>query len=157
MNVFTRLKLVIAFVLCLFTSSAFGQDGIVKPEDKQLASDLEMLQGSWELMHGNTRSVKTIVGNKETLRRYDPKTGELRHEHSVTFELSKSGAVRVFTFLFHPDRPSMSFVYKVDEENFYDIPGLLHGERFQNYQERPKVWRWKRLADRAEKASTSSK
>ena len=40
----------------------------------------------------------------------------------------------------------MSFVYKVDKDNFYDIPGLLYGDKFRNYQDRSNIWHWKRLA-----------
>ncbi len=56
--------------------------------------DLKLLQGSWELRHGNEgkgaptlRSVKTIVGNRETLRRYSIPTGELLSERTTEFEL----------------------------------------------------------------------
>lgn len=156
MTLLTRVQLACAVFVCLCSLAAFGQEEVSKIDDKELAADLNMLQGSWELMHGKTRSVKTIEGNKETLRRYDAKTGELRSEHSVTFELSKSGAVRVFTFYLQPGGPSMSFVYKVDKDNFYDIPGLLHGDKFRNYQKRPSIWHWKRLAEDDAKSSTSN-
>ena len=156
MTLFTRVRLACAVFVCFSSISAFGQEESSKTDDKELAADLQMLQGSWELMHGNTRSVKTIEGNKETLRRYDAKTGELRREHTVTFELSKSGAVRVFTFFIRPGGRGMSFLYKVDKDNFYDIPGLLRGDKFQNYQERPNIWHWKRLAENDARTSTSS-
>src|SRR5215213_698169 len=65
-------------------------------EDKELVADLALLQGSWELIHGkdgkgtpSTRSVKTIEGNKETLRRYNLQTGQLRVEHTSEFKLTK--------------------------------------------------------------------
>ena len=122
-------------------------------EVEALAKDLELLQGTWELMHGNegvgaptVRSIKEIKGNRETLRRYDVKSGKLNREHSVDFVLSMSGSVRVLTF--YPVggdmKQGLSFVYKVDAENFYDIPGLLHGDSYRNYQDEPRVWHWKR-------------
>lgn len=124
--------------------------------DRDLAADLALLQGSWELLHGNdgkgqpdTRSVKTIDGNKETLRRYSAKTGELLREHTVEFQLSKSGAVRVLTFFAVGGSPrrGLSYVYKVDKDNFYDIPGLLHGDEYRNYGPAPQVWHWKRIPE----------
>lgn len=124
-------------------------------KDADLTADLELIQGSWELQHGNegkgrptTRSIKTIEGNKETLRRYNAKTGKKTHEHSMLIKLSKSGEVRVCTFYREGGSPEngASFVYKVDEENYYDVPGLLQGRDYRNYQETPTVWHWKRLA-----------
>jgi len=123
--------------------------------DPDLVADLKLIQGSWELQHGNagkgrptTRSIKTIEGNKETLRRYNAATGKKNSEHSVEIKLSKSGEVRVCTFYRVGGSPDqgLSFVYKVDAENYYDIPGMLQGREYRNYQETPKVWHWKRLA-----------
>jgi len=138
--------------LAAWAASAQAQDK--KPEDDVLAQDLKLLQGKWEMLHGNDadgkptiRSVKEIEGNQETLRRYDVKTGKLTHEHSVDFALAKSGEVRVFTFYAVGGDPKQgqSFVYKVDSEYFYDVPGLLKGDTYRNYQETPTVWRWKRV------------
>ena len=130
-----------------------------KPEDSKsdedvLAQDLKLLQGQWEMLHGNEgrgeptiRSVKEIEGNRETLRRYDARTGQLTHEHSVEFTLSRSGDVRVCTFysVGGDAKDGLSFVYKVDAENFYDIPGLLDGDKYRNYQQMPRLWHWKRV------------
>ena len=141
-----------------------GRAGEKPLPDETLAQDLKLLQGKWELVHGNdgkgvpsTRSVKEIKGNQETLRRYDVKTGKLTHEHTVDFKLSASGNVRVFTFHAVGGDPKrgQSFVYKVDAENFYDIPGLLHGEPYRNYQETPVVWRWKRVKEGTSPQGTS--
>ena len=130
--------------------------------DAELAADLKLLQGSWELHHGNegngrpnTRSVKTIEGNKETLRRYSVATAKLVREHSVEFQLSRSGSVRVMTFYRVGGSPEqgLSYVYKVDAENFWDIPGLLQGGEYRNYQDQPTIWHWKRVRD--EEAATA--
>jgi len=125
-----------------------------EPKDEALAQDLKLLQGQWELLHGNDapggptlRSVKEIEGNRETLRRYDVKSGKLLREHTVEFTLARSGDVRVFTFYGVGGNPKQgqSFVYKVDGESFYDVPGLLQGDTYRNYQESPTVWHWKRV------------
>src|SRR5687768_9775551 len=89
----------------LVTSELPGLAQSEKPADDALAQDLKLLQGKWEMLHGNEgrgdptiRSVKEIEGNRETLRRYDALTGQLTHEHFVEFALSRSGDVRVCTF-----------------------------------------------------------
>jgi hypothetical protein len=129
-------------------------------EDKDIAADWKLLQGTWELIHGSDgkgrptiRTLKTIEGNKETLRRYAIDTGKMMREHSVELQLTKSGSVRVCTFYGVGGSPDdgMSFVYKVDEENFWDIPGILQGDEYRNYQKDPTVWHWKRVVEAADK------
>jgi hypothetical protein len=146
--------IVVSLSLAAFVTLSQAQDN--KPQDDVLAKDLQLLQGKWELLHGNdgkgaptTRSVKEIKGNQETLRRYDAKSGKMTREHSVDFTLTSSGSVRVFTFYSVGGDPKQgsSFVYKVDAENFYDIPGLLHGDTYRNYQESPTVWHWKKVKE----------
>ena len=141
--------------LCLTLSADEGSTA-AKPDDPDLAADLKLIQGTWELQHGNDakgmpkiRSVKTIKGNQETLRRFNVETGQQVHEHSVEIKLSKSGAVRVCTFYPVGGNPKdgYSFVYKVDKQNYYDIPGILQDSTYQNYQSKPRVWHWKRIAD----------
>ena len=136
-------------------SWASGEDG-PSHSTEDLAADLASLQGSWELLHGNqgkqppnTRSVKTITGNTETLRRYSIETGKLKHEHSAEFKLSTSGSVRVFTFYAPGGSPEdgLSYIYRIDQDDFYDIPGMLHGNKYRNYSRKPQVWHWKRIAD----------
>lgn len=140
-----------------------AEDG--KP-DSGLARDMELLQGGWELRHGNEgkgeptiRSTKAIIGNRETLRRYSIGSGELLSEKTVEFKLSKSGPVRIFTF--YPvggeAESGRSFVYKVDENEFYDTTGLLHGAEYRDYSAVPTIWRWTRASkDASEKSATVS-
>ena len=141
----------IALAVCVMWAPA--QD---KPADDPLAKDLQLLQGKWELLHGNDgqggptlRSIKEISGNRETLRRYEVKTEKLVREHSVDFALTASGDVRVCTFYAVGGDPKngASFLYKVDAENFYDVPGLLHGDAYRNYQDTPTVWHWKKVKE----------
>lgn len=153
-----RKSAIAVFASALFAISlALISHAQEKPKmDPELAADLKLLQGSWELHHGNegkgrpnTRSVKTIEGNKETLRRYSVATGKLVREHSVEFKLSKSGSVHVMTFYREGGSPEQgfSYVYKVDEENFWDIPGLLQNGEYRNYQDQPTIWHWKKVKD----------
>jgi hypothetical protein len=128
--------------------------GVEAPgDDDPLRRDLKVLQGRWQLLHGGAkgplRSVKEISGNRETLRRYNAETNKLMSEQSVEFKLSASGDVRVFTFYPVGGEPKQggSFVYKVDGDNFYDIPGLLHGTNYRNYQATPTIWHWKRVKE----------
>src|SRR5215207_3110237 len=120
--------------LALFLASSPAQEK--KAQDETLVKDLELLQGKWELFHGNeggaaaVHSIKEIKGSREALRRYDAKTGKLVREHTVEFALSRSGEVRVSTFYPVGGDPKrgLSFVYKVDADSFYDVPGLLQGD-----------------------------
>jgi hypothetical protein len=140
--------------LALAASGTLSHSQDKEPDDAALAEDLKLLQGKWEMLHGNEgkgpptiRSVKEISGNRETVRRYEIATGKLLREHSVDFTLSTSGNVRVFTFYGVGGDPKQgaSFVYKVTADYFYDVPGLLQGDTYRNYQDSPTVWRWKRV------------
>ena len=150
-----RISLVAAIALVGLAWQAASEAQDEKPADV-LAEDLKLLQGKWELLHGSDGaggpalySVKEIAGNRETLRRYDAKTGKKIREHEVEFTLSTSGDVRVFTFYGVGGDPKqgLSFIYKVDAKNFYDIPGLLQGDAYRGYQNVPVVWHWKRIED----------
>lgn len=150
-----RMSWIVAIVcLVAFSGMVIAADESLK--DPDLAADLRLLQGQWELFNRgpgegppSIRSVKQIEGNRETLRRYDLDTGKLVQEHTMEFRLSKDGDSRVFTF-YPPGKPAdegLSFIYKIDNEAFYDIPGLLNGPKYRNYAPIPKVWVWKRVAE----------
>lgn len=162
--------IIAVFTVCLLalTLIARGQDEkpVEKEQDKDITADWKLLQGTWELIHGNDgkgrptiRTLKTIEGNKETLRRYAIDTGKMVHEHSVELQLTKSGSVRVCTFYGVGGTPEngQSFVYKVDKENFWDIPGILQGYKYRNYQKDPTVWHWKRVVEDLKKAEDADK
>ena len=150
----TFFRVLTTVVVCL-VFQVVGKGQGVKPADV-LSDDLQLLQGKWELLQGSDGaggpafySVKEIVGNRETLRRYDGKTGKKIREHEVEFTLSLSGDVRVCTFygVGGNAKQGQSFIYKVDGETFYDVSGLLQGDAYRNYQDTPVVWRWKRIED----------
>ncbi|MEQ8784986.1 MAG: hypothetical protein RIC55_01750 [Pirellulaceae bacterium] len=124
---------------------------------KDRATDLALLQGTWTMDHGNqgkgppdTRSIKTIEGNRETVQRFDIATGELKSEHSIEFALSRSGSGRVFTFYPVGGSPEdgASYVYKIENNTLIEVSGLLHGDEYTNFQPRFGVWRWKRVDDK---------
>ena len=99
-------------------------------------------------MFGRTiRSVKTYNGHRMDLQRYKIKTGELVHQHSSEFRLSKSGDVRVYTFfrVGGTAKDGNSYVYSVDEYSFWEVPGLLSGTNYRNYVQEPEAFHWKRV------------
>jgi hypothetical protein len=154
-------SLAAVLALCLVAYVTSSEGLAENADDDALAGDLKLLQGKWELLHGNEgkgpptiRSIKELDGKHSTLRRYDIATNKMIHEHSVDFTISASGGVRVFTFYPVGGDPKQgaSYVYKVDADNFYDIPGLLHGKDFHNYQQTPTIWHWKRVKEKDEGA-----
>ena len=50
-----------------------------------------------------------------------------------------------------------SFVYKVDKENFWDIPGVLQGDEYRNYLKDPTVWHWKRVVEDSKESENAGK
>lgn len=145
----------VATIIALSTIVCWIRADDAANQDPDLSQDLELLQGSWELLHGKdaagrptTRSIKTIKGNIETLQRFNAQTGDKTHEHSVEIQLAKSGDLRVLTFFAVGDSPQngSSTVYKVDKDNLWDVPGLLHGDVYRNYMQKPTVWHWRRVS-----------
>ena len=146
--------LAVVSMAMLFALATRSMPAAPSSEQDDLAADLKLLQGSWELVTQTEglnaptmRSVKTIEGNRETVKRYRLPSGEQATEQTVEFKLSKNGDVRVFTFfpVGVTAAEGKSYVYRVDHDSFYDVPGLLDDKRYDNYQVLPKVWRWKRI------------
>ncbi len=75
-----------------------------------------------------------IVDNRETLTRFSMATGKKIHEHTVEFRVTKSDAIHAMTFLGVGGKPhkGLPYVDKVDEQNFWNIPGLLQGKDCRN-------------------------
>ena len=152
-------------VLSALLLGFISQHGLAQPpkyKDTGLAKDFELIQGSWELLHGDMgdgptiRSVKTITGNRSTLKRYRIDSGEQFHEHTSEFQLSKSGEVRVFTFYRVGGTPERggSYVYRVDQKSFWDVPGLLQGGKYRNYRRDPIVYHWKRITSKKDSSES---
>jgi len=120
-------------------------------------SELNPLQGQWEreltpedLKAGLRRAVKEIKGNKETVTFYG-EDNKLLRRHTVDFKLEKNGDIRVFTN-FNMEvtigdgkgtkrNDPVSYVYRVYEDRFFEVTGLLPGQE----QQAVTVFQWKRL------------
>ena len=46
-------------------------------------------------------------------------------------------------------KSGFSYVYKVNNNEFYDVTGLLHGTEYRDYSQTPSIWRWTRVIERA--------
>lgn len=123
--------------------------------DPELKADLEKLQGTWELYHGNelkgapnTRSVKIIEGNVETMRRYNLQ-GKLAREWQMEFILQKDGDLKIYTFYPVGGKPGQgaSFLYHIKGDRFFDVPGLFSEKKYRNYLREPAFWVWNRVKD----------
>ena len=126
-------------------------------KDPDLKRDLALLQGSWEISdkdaQGNVvwSSEKLIEGNTERLIRYDGE-GKVTYEHTVKFRLEKYGPVRVFDFYDmsivtgpgagNVDTDHYAFLYKVDDDRFFDCPGTFVSR--SSYRNEPRITVWRR-------------
>ena len=123
--------------------------------DAELKEDLKKLQGTWELYHGNelkgppnTRSVKIIEGNMETMQRYNLQ-GNMVREWQVEFILQKDGDLKIFTYYPVGGKPGQgaSFLYRIQGDRFYDVPGMFTGEKYRNYLREPAFRIWHRVKE----------
>lgn len=155
---------------CLLTLTLIARAQDEKPakdaEDKDIAADWKLLQGTWELLPENAarripaiQTLKTIEGNKETLRRYATDTGKMMHEQSVELQLTKSGSVRVCTFYEVGESPEdgMSFVYKVNARHLWEISGMLQGDEYRNKQKDPAILHWRRVVEGKDEEDAAKK
>jgi hypothetical protein len=143
------------------TPAADSRPAIV--DDADLKRDLKLLQGSWVLVTRNAEgdiistNQKLIEGNTERVI-YSDGEGNVMSEHTVEFRLVKYGPIRVFTFFnmttvlgpgvgdVSPDE--FSFVYKVDEDQFLDAPGVFVSR--PSYRPIPAITVWRRPQTSAE-------
>ena len=74
-------------------------------------------------------------------------------KHAVKFQLEKHGPVRIFRVYeyisFDGDKPTssetdFSYVYRVDDKELLDAPGLFATRR--TYQATPVIYKWQRAA-----------
>ena len=104
--------------------------------------DLRLLQGVWRTeikVPGETIRVEVENrGQRQTLR--SDRGEQLQHEHVVDFELSRTGEVRVFRWkngenVYGPrkgkEMPDGAFIYRLVEDRWTSVSGLLPGEEKQ--------------------------
>lgn len=112
--------------------------------DDDLAEDLKVLQGKWQLV-GNRipgqSSVRTVIGDQQELIQFDVKTGETVQRIAGTIVLGKFGSGRVFRMADQKDGDG--FIYHLDGDDLFEIAGILTPHELG-----PQVWRWKRVRDR---------
>jgi hypothetical protein len=130
---------------------------ILAESAKPDGGDLDRLQGKWEreLTEENTKAglrrvIKEIKGNKETVAFYG-EGDKLQRRQTVDFRLERNGDVHVFTYFNFEvtdgdgagtkRQASVSYVYRVDLEFFFEVTGLLPGQTEQPVA----VFRWKRV------------
>ncbi|QDU03212.1 hypothetical protein V6x_29240 [Gimesia chilikensis] len=145
--------------LTMFTVAPLAVQADEKPRtsenDPELQEDLKKLQGTWELYHGNElkgaptiRSVKIIKGNIETMQRYNLQ-GKLAREWQVEFILQKDGDLKIFTYYPVGGKPGQgaSFLYRIQGDRFFDVPGMFSEKKYRNYLREPAFWVWNRVKD----------
>ncbi len=131
--------------------------------DPELKRDLELFQGSWEIVErdpqGNVAATneKVVKGNTERLTRADAE-GQVTHSHTVKFRLDKYGPVRIVSFYdWNIDAgpqagPHLAgeyaFLYRVDNNRLIDAPGLFVSR--PSYRDKPQIIVWRRPQSRAE-------
>ena len=101
---------------------------------------LSQCQGTWihsEVQKGvNSRIVKVIKGNKETVSYY--RDGKLTRVHQVDFEVATAANANIFTFrnglvTEGPDKGQtfkgpFSYVFKIENDTWYEVMGVLKGQ-----------------------------
>jgi uncharacterized protein (TIGR03067 family) len=135
-----------------------------KKAPPDLKADLAALQGRWEQVKtsGPTppkmKTVKEVSGDTETVYRYDA-DGKLLQAAKATIKLSESGGVRVLTFSGgevidglgkgRKQPEAMSYIYRLDGDELYEVGGLLTAEKYS--QDVPYLAKWKRMGVAARK------
>jgi hypothetical protein len=168
----TRILFVAVCLAALSAAPASAQDpttGLVpepslngKAADEANAKlDLAKVQGTWAAEGRDPRTgkflgriVKYIKGNKEMVVQEGP-DGQVVNAHRVEFQVSRLGAVRLFTY-FNAEitdgpqkgqkMPPYTYIYKVDDQTFTEVMGMLVGQEKQT----PSARQYKRV-ENAEK------
>ena len=115
---------------------------LVTADEKPADDPVAKLQGKWVEMirdpQGKTyRVVKLIEGKKETVSRYDGET--LIHQHTVDFEVKKTGDVTIFTFrnlvvTAGPNKgtvqkDAVSYLYQINGDQLFYAFGLMNDDK----------------------------
>lgn len=147
-----------AFVPPRAEEDASAKKAAWTPDDPDLARDLAQLQGRWQRTGRNaegqitSRQEKLIDGNSETVTYYGG-AGEALRKHTVKFRLEKHGPIRIFSVYEQTtyeggqavtSEVDFSYVYRVEDEQLLDAPGLFTTRR--SYQSTPVVYKWERVS-----------
>jgi hypothetical protein len=139
-------SILIAFALLGLLGIVRGVSAQDKEGSDALEKDAQALQGQWQrvsttdksVLGKAKRAVKEIKGDKETVTWYDEKDMIIR-SHRVTFKLSESGRVRVFTWsdLEFLDQTGKwqkaavrgSYVYRIEKGVLCESSGFLQDQQ----------------------------
>jgi hypothetical protein len=119
------------------------------------AEEFAKVQGKWfrtvATENGMVKVVKEHKGNETILTFYDP-MGNVAAGKKSEFRLEKTGRVRIFTFFNNvvtagpqkglTDKEPQSYIFKVTDDSFFEVRGLLVGEEVD-----PVAITWKRLKE----------
>jgi hypothetical protein len=127
-------------------------------DEANAKKDLAKVQGTWVAEGRDPRTgkflgriVKYIKGNKEMVVQEGP-DGQVVNAHRVDFEVSRLGAVRLFTYYNAeitdgPQKgqkmPPYTYIYRVDDKAFTEVMGMLVGQERQT----PSARQYKRVED----------
>jgi len=130
-------------------------------DEANAKQDLAKVQGTWAADVRDPRSgkplgriVKYIKGNREMVVQ-ESADGKIIEAHRVDFEVGRLGAVRLFTYYNAeitdgPQKgqkmPPYTYIYKVDDQTFTEVMGMLVGQEKQT----PSARQYKRV-ENAEK------
>ena len=129
-----------------------------------LKKDAEAFQGKWErvittetsALGKAKRAVKEFKDDTETITWYDEKGGIIR-SHRVTFKLSESGNVRVYTFsgmeLLDAEgrvkgaksKGSNATIYRIEKDKLVEAGGFIQGDTFRSST--PYFAEWKKVVE----------
>jgi hypothetical protein len=172
----TRIPFIAVCLAALSAAPASAQDpttglvpepslnGKAADDEANAKQDLAKVQGIWAAEGRDPRTgkslgriVKYIKGNKEMVVQEGP-DGQVVNAHRVEFQVSRLGAVRLFTY-FNAEitdgpqkgqkMPPYTYIYRVDDQAFTEVMGMLVGQEKQT----PSARQYKRLENAERKGS----
>ena len=141
---------VAVFLLWLSISNA------VRAADEENAAEVKRVQGSYERYFQNAagtkfRAVKEVGDGRSLVTTFDD-VGNVVESHTSEFKVEKRGPVRVFSFFNlvvtagpskgHTQFETNTFIYRVDDESFTDVWGMLEGDGRP-----PQMTVWRRIKE----------
>jgi hypothetical protein len=123
--------------------------------DEESDKELKRIEGRYERTVTNGagtefRVIKDVAGDRSSVATFDDE-GNIVEAHESTFRLEKKGPVWVFSYFNrtvtagpgkgHIDPATRSYIYRVHDDTFTEVWGLLEGD-----DSPPRMFRWKRTA-----------